>query len=109
MIAALGTLPFLATIWLVVVLGASLLEESGEKIAAALGGASATLSNKAIAPARLRRVADGRLWEVRARLRRRVGGIREGVVVFAGKGHGQATRESPAGSAAQESHARRRC
>lgn len=36
--AALGTLPFLATIWLLVILGASVLEESGAKIAAALKG-----------------------------------------------------------------------
>ena len=38
MIAALGTLPFLATLWLLVVLGARVLEESGAKIAAALKG-----------------------------------------------------------------------
>ena len=38
MIAVLGTLPFLATLWLLVVLGAMVLEESGEKIAAALKG-----------------------------------------------------------------------
>ena len=38
MTAALGTLPFLATIWLLVVVGASVLEESGAKIAAALKG-----------------------------------------------------------------------
>ena len=36
MIAALGTLPFLATLWLLVVLGAAVLEESGAKIVAAL-------------------------------------------------------------------------
>jgi hypothetical protein len=36
MLAALGTLPFLATLWLLVVLGAAVLEESGAKIAAAL-------------------------------------------------------------------------
>jgi len=41
MIAALGTLPFLATLWLLGVLGAQVLEESGAKIAAALKGASA--------------------------------------------------------------------
>ena len=40
MIAALGTLPFLATLWLLVVLGAAVLEESGAKIAAALKGDS---------------------------------------------------------------------
>jgi hypothetical protein len=38
MSAALGTLPFLATLWLLVVLGARVLEESGAKIAAALKG-----------------------------------------------------------------------
>ena len=38
MLAALGTLPFLATLWLLVVLGAAVLEESGAKIAAALKG-----------------------------------------------------------------------
>ena len=36
MIATLGTLPFLATLWLLVVLGARILEESGAKIVAAL-------------------------------------------------------------------------
>ena len=38
MFAVLGTLPFLATLWLLVVLGAKVLEESGGKIAAALKG-----------------------------------------------------------------------
>ena len=38
MIAALGTLAFLTTLWLLVVVGAAVLEESGEKIAAALKG-----------------------------------------------------------------------
>lgn len=38
MSAVLGTLPFLATLWLLVVLGARVLEESGVKIAAALKG-----------------------------------------------------------------------
>lgn len=38
MIAALGTLAFLATLWLLVVMGAAILEESGAKIAAALKG-----------------------------------------------------------------------
>lgn len=40
MMAALGTLTFLATLWLLVVVGAAMLEESGAKIAAALKGAS---------------------------------------------------------------------
>jgi hypothetical protein len=39
MTVALGALPFLATLWLLVVLGASVLEESGAKIVAALKGA----------------------------------------------------------------------
>ena len=38
MTAALGTLPFLATLWLLVVVGSAVLEESGGKIAAALRG-----------------------------------------------------------------------
>jgi hypothetical protein len=41
MIAALSTLPFLGTLWLLVVLGATVLEESGAKIAAALKGETA--------------------------------------------------------------------
>ena len=38
MTAVLGTLPFLATLWLLVTLGAKVLEESGAKIRAALRG-----------------------------------------------------------------------
>lgn len=38
MTAALGTLVFLTTLWLIVVVGAAILEESGAKIAAALKG-----------------------------------------------------------------------
>ena len=38
MIAALGTLAFLVTLWMLVVVGAAVLEESGAKIAAALKG-----------------------------------------------------------------------
>ena len=40
MIAPLGTLAFLATLWLLVVVGASVLEASGARIAAALKGRS---------------------------------------------------------------------
>jgi hypothetical protein len=47
MTAAIGTLPFLATLWLLVVLGARVLEESGAKIAAALKGKSAQQSSAA--------------------------------------------------------------
>jgi hypothetical protein len=50
--AALGTLPFLATLWLLVVVGARVLEESGAKIAAALKGETAPSS--VIAPVRMR-------------------------------------------------------
>ena len=38
MTAALGTLVFLTALWLLVVVGAAVLEESGAKIAAALKG-----------------------------------------------------------------------
>ncbi len=38
MIAALGTLPFLATLWLLGFLATKLFDESGAKIAAALRG-----------------------------------------------------------------------
>jgi len=41
MIAPLGTLAFLATLWLLVVVAASVLGESGARIAAALRGKSA--------------------------------------------------------------------
>jgi len=53
MIAALGTLPFLATLWLLLVLGARVLEESGAKIAAALKGKSLRPS-AGISPVRAR-------------------------------------------------------
>jgi len=53
MIAAFGTLAFLATLWLLVVVGAAVLEESGAKIAAALKGESARQS-VVLAPARIR-------------------------------------------------------
>ena len=54
MIAALGTLVFLGTIWLLVVAGAAVLEESGAKIAAALKGASMPQPSFSSAPVRLR-------------------------------------------------------
>jgi hypothetical protein len=40
MIVALGTLAFFATLWLLFVVGAAVLEQSGAKIAAALRGKS---------------------------------------------------------------------
>ena len=49
MTAALGTLPFLATLWLLIVLGARILEESGAKIAAALKGKPSRQSAPAMA------------------------------------------------------------
>ena len=52
MIAALGTLAFLTTLWLLVVVGAAVLEESGAKIAAALKGEPA--GRPAFVPVRVR-------------------------------------------------------
>ena len=52
MIAALGTLAFLATLWLLVVVGAAVLEESGAKIAAALKGEPA--GRQTFVPVRVR-------------------------------------------------------
>jgi hypothetical protein len=52
MIAALGTLVFLVTLWMLVVVGAAVLEESGAKIAAALKGKP--LTRQIVAPVRLR-------------------------------------------------------
>jgi hypothetical protein len=54
MIAVLGTLPFLATLWLLVVLGAAVLEESGAKIAAALKGAPKRLPSCGAGTIRIR-------------------------------------------------------
>ncbi len=54
MMAALGTLTFLATLWLLVVLGAAILEDSGAKIAAALKGASFASVPPRMATLRLR-------------------------------------------------------
>jgi hypothetical protein len=54
MTAALGTLPFLATLWLLVVLGARVLEESGAKIAAALKGVPPQFSNESLVQVRSR-------------------------------------------------------
>jgi hypothetical protein len=69
MIAALGTLAFLATLWLLVVVGAAVLEESGAKIAAALKGKSGE-PQMALVPARLRpRTRVQQPMRARARLR----------------------------------------
>ena len=61
MIAALGTLPFLATLWLLVVLGASVLEESGAKIAAALKGNPAPQQNFVAGRLRIRWAREAKL------------------------------------------------
>ncbi len=52
MLAPLGTLAFLATLWLLTVVGAAVLEESGAKIAAALKGKP--VHRPAVAPVRMR-------------------------------------------------------
>lgn len=64
MIAALGTLPFLATLWLLVVVGAKVLEESGAKIAAALKGdpGQQSVRSPARAAPRHRRPVQGLSW-----------------------------------------------
>jgi hypothetical protein len=56
MLAPLATLAFLATLWLVVVVAARTLEESGVKIAAALAGRSllAVVPNRMRVETRLR-------------------------------------------------------
>ena len=71
MIAALATLVFLATLWLLVVVVAAILEESGAKIAAALKGqiASEALGKPTYA-ARVRvRPGVGQPMRARPRLR----------------------------------------
>ena len=68
--AALGTLPFLATLWLLFVLGASVLEESGAKIAAALKGDQQRQGSSAGVTLRMRRSAQpARLRPTTPRLR----------------------------------------
>jgi len=54
MIAAFGTLAFLATLWLLVVVGAAVLEESGEKILAALKGVPVKQPSVSIVSVRMR-------------------------------------------------------
>ena len=54
MIAALGTPVFLATLWLLVLVGAAVLEESGAKIAAALKGTVRQRPEMSAAPMRVR-------------------------------------------------------
>ena len=59
MTAALGTLVFLVTLWLLVVVGAAVLEASGGKIAAALKGKP--LGRQVVVPVRVR--ARGRFQQ----------------------------------------------
>ena len=54
MMAALGTLAFLTTLWMLVVVGAAVLEESGAKIAAALKGKSLHQPSSGAASVRVR-------------------------------------------------------
>ena len=54
MTAALGTLVFLATLWLLVVVGAAVLEESGARIAAALKGKTPASMSPEFTPVRVR-------------------------------------------------------
>lgn len=60
MTAILGTLFFLATLWLLVVLGAAVLDENGAKIASALKGHSAQLPPAVRVPVRVRKVVEAR-------------------------------------------------
>jgi len=69
MIAALGTLAFLTTLWTLVVVGAAILEESGGKIAAALKGQSTRQSALRVAPVRLRMRARTRIMRAEPRWR----------------------------------------
>jgi hypothetical protein len=69
MTAALVTLVFLATLWMLIVVGAAVLEQSGGKILAALKGRSMT--TVATRPVRMRveRYRPGRAVRASARLR----------------------------------------
>ena len=68
MIAAVATVVFLATLWMMVVLAASILEESGAKIAAALTGQLSVARPQPAARSRLR-VRSGMKQPMRARPR----------------------------------------
>ena len=70
MTAILGTLPFLATLWLLVIVGAAILEESGAKIAAALKGEMAEAASPITSNGRSRnRTPVSRSRSARAPLR----------------------------------------
>jgi hypothetical protein len=59
MTAVLGTLPFIATLWLLVVLAAAVLEQNGAKIVVALKGEPKHPSFRGQAPARPRARTNG--------------------------------------------------
>jgi hypothetical protein len=70
MIAAFGTLAFLVTLWLLVVVGAAVLEASGAKIVAALKGQPT--ANSALVPVRVRSRMKAAQAPMRAEPRQRV-------------------------------------
>ncbi len=61
MIAAFATLAFLASLWLCVVVAATMIEESGGKMLAALRGQSLLATVPVSAPARVRVSSRSRL------------------------------------------------
>ena len=71
MTAAFGTLAFLATLWLLVVVGAAVLEESGARIAAALKGQPLHQPRPALAPVRVRTRMNAAQSPMRAEPRQR--------------------------------------
>ena len=72
MLAPLATLAFLATLWLVVTIGAAMLISSGRKIVMALKGHSLLASEPAMRPVALRvsqRARPQRMLRAQPRLR----------------------------------------
>ena len=69
MIAPLGTLAFLATFWLLVVVGAAILEESGARIVAALKGEPVRGPSLTLPSTRVRARLRGRPARAAARWR----------------------------------------
>jgi hypothetical protein len=69
MIAPLGTLAFLATLWLLVVVGAAILEESGARIVAALKGEPVRRASFTLSSTRVRARLRGRPLRAAARWR----------------------------------------
>jgi hypothetical protein len=69
MTAALVTLVFLATLWMLIVVGAAVLEQSGAKILAALRGRSMTTVATRPVRVRFERYRPARAVRANARLR----------------------------------------